>query len=368
MDQIRLLMLSGASLVGQNILFAISDVRAAFRLSAVNSIATEPSLFDFDEAYLSGNLRDDPEKFRQRFMEVLAAVDPHLVIPCRDDDVAFLARLGESLPQESARFLCGASRPAEAMLDKESSWSFSRRHGLPYAPTMSTEAAAASVAGFADEHGFPLLAKPRQGFASHGVFLVLDQAQLDRAIGRPGYVLQKYVGDAAPVLSYARNVVTEGVPLFHTFETIKLSIQAFIAPDGLTAGVFATRNTMRQGRSERVVKDDDPELAALGARCARVFSELGWRGPLNIQCQRTPTGDLTIYEYNGRFTGATAARYLMGYDEIGIALRTFCGLCMGTSQSGTGHPRVEVVRLQCSRSADPAQVMRLMQDGYWCRT
>jgi hypothetical protein len=367
MDQIRLLMLSGASLVGQNVLATVSNTRVAFRLSAINSVATEPSLFDFDEVYLSGNLRDDPEKFEQRFMEVLAAVDPHLVVPCRDDDVAFLARLGESLPGTSARFLCGAYNLAEAMLDKQSSWAFSREHGLPYAPTISTEAATPSLAGFGDEHGFPLLAKPRQGFASHGVFLVLDQAQLDRVMGRPGYVLQKYVGDAAPVLSYARSVAAEGVPLFHTFEAIKLSIQAFIAPNGRTAGVFATRNTMRQGRSERVVKDDDPELETLGAQCAKVFSEQGWRGPLNIQCQRTPTGELMIYEYNGRFTGATAARYLMGYDEVRIALGTFCGLRLDSPQSAAGTPPAEVIRLQCSRSADPAQVMHLMQTGYWCR-
>nr|NQU92217.1 hypothetical protein [Bacteroidota bacterium] len=32
------------------------------------------------------------------------------------------------------------------------------------------------------------------------------------------------------------------------------------------------------------------------------------------------TGDLKAYEFNGRFTGATAARYFLGYDEVGLAL------------------------------------------------
>jgi hypothetical protein len=32
------------------------------------------------------------------------------------------------------------------------------------------------------------------------------------------------------------------------------------------------------------------------------------------------TGELKAYEFNGRFTGATAARYFLGYDEIGFAL------------------------------------------------
>jgi carbamoyl-phosphate synthase large subunit len=81
------------------------------------------------------------------------------------------------------------------MLDKESSWQFSSRHGLPYAPTIGTQGDPASIAGFAAAQGFPLVAKPRQGFASLGVFLVLDAAQLERIVGRRDYVLQRYLGD-----------------------------------------------------------------------------------------------------------------------------------------------------------------------------
>ena len=367
MNPTRLLLLSGASVVGQNILSVISNAREEFRLATINSVATDPPLFDFDEVHLSGNLRDDPEAFARLVADVLTAFDPHLVIPCRDDDVAFLARLGESHPHMSARFLCGASALAEAMLDKVASWSFSQGHDLPFVPTISTAVPASSVAAFAAAQGFPLLAKPSQGFASRGVFLVLDETQLEKVVGRPDYVLQRYIGDPQPVFAYARHIAAEGTPLFHSLEAVKLSIQTFVAPDGATAGVFATRNTMRQGRSDHVARDDDPELKALGARCADVFSVQGWRGPLNIQCQRTPAGDLLIYEYNGRFTGATAARYLMGHDEVGIALETFCGLRWGAFRSFDGKFPAEVVRVPASRAARPGDVKDLMQTGHWRR-
>jgi hypothetical protein len=101
---------------------------ALFRLSAINSVATEPSLFDFDEVYLSGSLRDDPEKFRQRFMEILAAVDPHLAIPCRDDNVVFLAKLSEVPVLRDRKISVQCSEPAEAMLDKYQAGNF-LRHG-----------------------------------------------------------------------------------------------------------------------------------------------------------------------------------------------------------------------------------------------
>ena len=53
-----ILFLSGASLVGQNILSALAGRRAGLHLAAINSVANEPALFDFDEAFLAGNLKD----------------------------------------------------------------------------------------------------------------------------------------------------------------------------------------------------------------------------------------------------------------------------------------------------------------------
>lgn len=362
--QTRLLLLSGGSLVGQNVLAALADTRDALHLCAINSVAAEPALFDFDEVYLCGNLRDDREAFAQRFAEILAVVDPHLVIPCRDDDVVFLAAYAESQPETAAKFLCGACGPAEVMIDKESSWQFSSRHGLPYAPTIGTQGGLAPITGFAAAQGFPLVAKPRQGFASHGVFLVLDAAQLERMVERRDYVLQRFLGDAEPVLARARQIAAEGMPLFQSFEAVKLSIQAFIASDGSLAGLFASRNTMRQGRSERVARDDAPDLAELGSRCAQAFSRAGWRGPLNIQCQRTSAGELMIYEFNGRYTGATAARRLLGYDEVGIGLEAFCGFPRSPARTGKAFP-VETVRRPVSRAIDPGQVRQLIQTGCW---
>lgn len=366
MHSIRLLMLSGASLVGQNILNTLVDRRGSFHLTALNSVATEPALMDFDQVYLSGNLKEDPDRFAGRFRQVLEETDPHLVIPCRDDDVAFLARYAAAHPELARRLLAGAPEPAEAMLDKLDSWRFSHRDGLPFTPTLSANEAPEAVQAFARQHGYPLLAKPREGFASHGVVLLLDADQLQQISGRTDYILQKYLGEAGPVREYVQGIASVGVPLFHSFEAVKLSLQAFIAPDGQVVGLFATRNTMRQGRSEKVVVDPDPELAELGRRCGAVFSARGWRGPLNIQCQRSPTGELMIYEYNGRFTGATGARYLLGYDEVGLALKWFYGRELEGRPRDSELPR-DVARLPVSRAADPAMVRSLQASGYWRR-
>jgi len=359
-----LLFVSGASLVGQNAMDALAHRRCGLRLVATNSLASEPTLFDFDEVYLTPSLRDDPSGFQRRFQEILETVEPHLVIPCRDDDILFLARLQEASPDWHGRFLCGNAGLAEVMLDKFLSWEFSQRHDLPYVPTMRLDAEPDAIAAFVERQGFPLIAKPREGFASRGVSLLLDEKQLRKTLGRPNYILQQYLGEPEPIRAYARQVAEEGIPLFHSHEGVKHSIQAFITPAGEMAGLFATCNTMRSGKSDRVEVDPAPDVPELGRRCAEAFAAQGWRGPLNIQCQRAPDGKMMIYEYNGRFTGATAGRYLLGYDEIGLAMQTFSGL--GHWDEGTALGQA-VIRLPQSRAIEATPVAELRKDGYWVK-
>jgi carbamoyl-phosphate synthase large subunit len=252
------------------------------------------------------------------------------------------------------------------MLDKAASATLSARHGLPYAATLATDTDAARLIDFAARHGYPLIAKPRQGFASRGVFLVQNDTQLARLAGRPDTILQRYLGDRAEVQAYLDGIARDGIPLFHSFEADKHSIQAFIAPDGSLKGLLATRHAMRQGRSERVARNDDPTLLQLGQHCAQAFTAEGWRGPLNIQCQRTPEGDYAIYEYNGRYTGATGARQLLGYDEVGMGLEHFAGIRLPESTAPHAWPDA-VQRLPVSRAVEAGWAETLERTGHWQR-
>jgi carbamoyl-phosphate synthase large subunit len=253
------------------------------------------------------------------------------------------------------------------MLDKLASWEFSVQAGLPFAETISTDAPAAAIEAFADTHGFPLIMKPRHGFGSRDVFFLLNAEQLRRAIGRPDFVIQRYVGDPAPICAYANAVATEGVPLFHTLEAIKPSIQSLIGPDGKVVDTFAAIAIMRLGRDERTLMELDPQAKQLGDLCAAAFSRIGWRGPLNLNCARDRDGQLRVFEFNGRFTGATAARRLLGYDEVSLALQTFCQFG-GTPSAGSldrGDTPSEVVRFPVGRVPDARNVRELLRTGYW---
>lgn len=365
MNRPRILLLSGGSLVGQNVLACLEARRDALRIAATNSIADDPALFDFDAVYLMPPGRADPQAHARRFADVLAHFSPDLVIPCRDDDVSFLAGRRARQPALARRLLCGDAGVAAAMLDKLDSARFSAAHGLPFVPTLDARGDVAAARRFAADHGWPLIAKPRLGFASQGVRLVLDDRQLEHACHAPDLVLQKYLGDAAAVHGAAHEIGERGLPLFFSFEETKLSLQACISPDGDISAVFATGNVMRMGRSERVRIVDDADVLAAAREWAGVFARAGWRGPVNMQCQRDAGGTLAIYEYNGRFTGATAARRLLGFDEVGRALTDWID---APAAAGGTQPVREVVRHLVGRPCRPADTRQLLESGCWERT
>jgi hypothetical protein len=317
-----LVLLSGGSLVGQNVVQALGARRGSFLMVATSSVVDEPSLADFDEVRLVPETRADPSAVEARLLQLVEELRPVLIIPCRDEDVALLADLAEREQQVAAVALCGTRSSADVMLDKWESWVFSRSEGLPFAPCV-LPGPGPELEGFLAEHDLPVIVKPRRGFASRGVSLLYDEAQVRRVDDPAELVLQKFAGDPASVAAYLERVESAGVPLFHSLEEDKISLQMCVFPDGTVSEVVCTRHEMRSGASVAVELLADDDAASIGRQAGDSFARAGWRGPLNVQCQRTPSGELLIYEFNGRFTGATAARAQLGVDEVGMVLQRF---------------------------------------------
>ncbi len=250
--------------------------------------------------------------------------------------------------------------------DKWLSADFCSRHGLPFAPSIS-KATAEERAAFALQNGFPLIAKPRRGYASQDVYLISTDAQFESALASDGWIVQKYLGDPRGVARFLDGIESRGIPLYHSFQGLKSSIQALIAPDGSVPHVICTRNQSRMRRSKWVEVDRDPVAFDIGTRCAQAFSAAGWRGPLNIQCQRDMDGVLLIHEFNGRFTGATVDRWLLGYDEVGASIESFTGVRIG-GDAAPPPPSLEAFESLVARGADPRNVEAFARDGMWRRT
>ncbi|MDL2337017.1 MAG: hypothetical protein QFE16_04165 [Pseudomonadota bacterium] len=320
-----LLLLSGGSLVGENVIDALGDRCSALRLVATNTQPWAPSLARVDRVCLAPPTAGDPQSFKTLLMQLVKEERPALVIPCRDDDVQCLAHWAGELRDLGAQPLVGSPTAAAHIVDKWRSAQLSVARGLPFARS-ALAADPIAVEALLGDVGWPLIAKPRAGFASLGVRILRQWNQLEAVLGDPAMLVQEYLGSREALAGYLDELERLGVPLFNSFEESKYSLQVFIGPAGDIVDHLVTRHSMKQGKSAQVEVWADAQLDALALRTAGIFSEAGWRGPLNVQCQHCPDGRFVIYEYSGRFTGATSARALLGYDEVGLALEQFADL------------------------------------------
>lgn len=362
-QKLRILVLSVGTQVGQNVLAALASRRAELHLVATSSVANEPALFDLDAVYLAPETATEPDAFEKRLLWIMEHERIDLVIPCRDDDALFLAGLRDRRPEMSARLLCGSAAAAEVIVDKWLSHEFSREHALPFAASLVAGTPAQQLA-FVARHGLPLIAKPRRGYAAIDVYLLHRKEQVATMLARPGYLVQQYLGEPRAVADYLDGIERYGVPLYHSFERVKHSIQALIAPDGSIVHVLCTLNVRFMRRSKWVKPDPDPVSREIGERCARAFSALGWRGPLNVQCEKTTAGEIMIHEFNGRFTGGTIDRWLLGHDEVGAAIAAFTGRPMPAPDRPVP-AGLEAFQSRVARAADPRHVEALARDGSW---
>lgn len=364
MNRVRLLLLAAGTRSARNILATLAGRRENVVVVGATSVANEPGPFECDTVHLVPETAS-PD-FEAALVAIIADERIDLVVPCRDDDVLMLAGLRDRRPDLASRILCGSGAAARAVCDKAEGYAFSARHDLPFVPTLA-DAAPEARGRFVREHGFPLIVKPRRGFASLGVYLVWNERQLGHAFTQPGTVAQKFLGDPDVLARFLEAVERDGLPLFHTFQGRRHSIQVLVAPDGTLADVICIQLQSDRRRSKTVVADTEPAARDIGERCGAAFSAAGWRGPLNIQCQKDAAGRLMIHEYNGRFTGATMTRWHLGFDEVGTTIAAFVGRSIGAAPCTPASAPMEIFEHMEARGANPADVAALARDRVWHR-
>ena len=358
------LVLSVGSLVGQTMLDCLEGRRSSLRLIGINSVAAAAGNFRCDRAYLAPPAAE-AAAHRRRLLEVFDKEKPDLVIPGRDDDVLVLAEIGQALPQWAGHLLVGSIEAARIMNDKIESARFAAAHGLPFADTVCSDddGAAQAAERLLASHGFPLIAKPRDGNGSRGIFVLLDRNHLARALARPGMAIQPYYD---PPDTLAPDI-TGGIPFFWAVEEARLyAVQTLIDRDGRIGPACAFVSTMVAGRCERLVRRDDPALLDIARAYAKQIATIGWRGPFNLQLKRHGD-DFRAIEMNGRFSGGTSARRHLGFDEVAMTLNDWFGEgAVPPLPGGSRHVDV-ITRSLCDFPLPADGVRDLETHGFWSR-
>jgi carbamoyl-phosphate synthase large subunit len=279
--------------VSQGILKALRLGGLDCRVVGACTSAAAMGLYTCDKAFLS------PPAADQGFLDwlvgccrtesvrgILSGVEPVLAVLSRHRDT-LLRETGAVAVVSSAEVLgvCG---------DKLRTSRWLREHGLA-APRSADAGDLAAAAALGREAGYPLIAKPRGGKGSGGVFLVAGEGDLESVRDLGGYLVQEHVGD--PGEEYTAATFSDG--------------------DGAVRGCIVIRRELQAGTTYRARVEEFPEVRRETLRIAAALRPLG---PCNMQFRmrgRQPV----CFEINARFSGTSPMRARFGFNDVEAAVR-----------------------------------------------
>lgn len=354
-----LLVTSAGSLVADAILRCLDSLRPGLTIVGVNSLAA-PTAFGCDR------LHRVPPTVESGYEAALRAVlereMPDLVLAGRDEDIPALAAIATdaaSFPRTA--FPLPPPDLAPVFVDKASTHGFAIRHGLPFAPTAVGRDGAHALAR---AHGFPLIAKPRKGAGSHGVLLLRDGAELERAAEGAGLIVQPFLDPQGIGEGWDSALRPDAMPWFHGLTDLETTVELVIGPDGRVVASCCDQGVTAPPLRRAVRLVEDEAVAEVGLAWAGALAAAGHRGPLNIQGKRLADGSFVPYEIGARFGGTSVARALLGRNLVHDLVASWLGL--PPRPRGDARPAASMTGLTACRLVLPRDWRRRFEEaGAW---
>ena len=163
---------------------------------------------------------------------------------------------------------------------------------------------------------FPLIAKPRDGFASKGVSIINNMHDLLKV--NEDFILQELAPPHSqdPYHSSYNKSLKENINL----QASEISIQLLADKSGEIKAKCITYNKLNNGIPIEILPYDNDKVDEALLRLLPLLKSKGMRGPINIQGRLTDNG-FKIFEINPRFTGITGLRAKMGFNEVEACIR-----------------------------------------------
>jgi carbamoyl-phosphate synthase large subunit len=280
--------------VSQGILKALALMEPKPRIVAACVTPRAAGLYWADSAHVSPFAHDpafEPWLFelceREGVDAVLSGVEPVL---------GALAGCAAELHGAGTTAIVSPPETLAIGLDKLATVRWLEDQGLN-APDTADAADDQAVELLREAHGYDLIAKPRHGKGSQGVFEIAGPEELAFARTRPGYVIQQRLGDADS----------------------EYTVACFSDRDGAVRGCFAARRGLEHGTTVWAEAGEHPLARTEATRIAAALAPLG---PCNVQL-REHEGRAVCFEINVRFSGTTPIRARLGFNDVEATLRHY---------------------------------------------
>ena len=269
----------------------------ALKMSSIDCVihAAAPE-HDLGPLYLADHSAISPHSNDSSFIEWITEYCHHNEINVLLCDSSDFVRI--SGHKDAIERACGVRvllQPSEVIAIAEDKLRTSRwlmEHNLSH-PGFAAGDNSHEVAALVRKHGFPLIAKPYVGHGSVGVVALHNERDLARALHVPNTLIQQYVGTSKS----------------------EYTVNCFVDQSGAVQGLLSLRRRLWNGMSLHCEVDPNPSILELGEAIA---VKIGARGSTNLQL-RLHEGVAMCLEINARFSGSTAIRARLGYNDVEYA-------------------------------------------------
>jgi len=288
-------LVSGAgALLGQGILRSLKDCDKQYHVMAADPNPLSAGLYWQNDRFLLPMAADS--KFVGELIKLLNEARPDVFIPGTDTELPILARNKRLIEDNTqTKILVSDEEVIEISDNKLATAEFFENCGFSF-PMTADQNDESGVTKIINARGFPLIIKPTRGARSIGVVLVHDRKQLDQELANcSDCIVQEY-------LPNTQGEFTAGAIVF----------------DGICDAAIVMKRDLRDGNTYRATVFNDENLIEIVKRWGGKLNPLG---PVNFQFRINSNGEPTVFEINGRFSGTTPLRALVGFNEVDMVLQ-----------------------------------------------
>jgi len=242
-----------------------------------------------------------------------------LIIPGSDDEALILTDHLEQIESEGFKVLSAGKDLIRLIRDKAKMCEVLAEYADIFVKSFQLHEIRGALAS--GKTAFPLIAKPRDGFASRGIEILYAEADLVRVTEQ--HIIQELAipHEKDPFrLQYMNQLARRINP-----QLSEISIQLVASKSGEILGRMASFNKLNNGVPIEILPYENESLWTEIDKLLPALKKLGLRGPLNIQGRLTDRG-LKIFEMNARFTGITGLRAMMGFNEVETCIKEWLGI------------------------------------------
>lgn len=154
------------------------------------------------------------------------------------------------------------------------------------------------VLSFVNKVGFPLIAKPRNGKSSNGVYKIISHEQLQGLSHLNNYVLEECIGT----------------------DDDEYTVGCYVDKGGELKDIIIMHRKLEHGSTAWAEVVDNDKIYNEAQKICKKFNP---KGPLNIQMRVDNNGNPICFELNVRFSGTTPIRAHFGFRDVEAMVREY---------------------------------------------